>query len=498
MTIPSKGPNYQDSISSGTNYYSNPYREDPGFRKAQRVAVDGARRVDSILSERQRIEQDLQNQFQNNLRLPPGSLLLAFEVGRYIVLAIIMPPYYLLFEAPKWCFEQIKPFLFAGMEKGADLLKQIQSSMVLNLKKLYQLTVKKPSKIIQNLIKKLAKPKSVSQLQDRFTNLPTTILKVALKPLQFLTHRLGEGLTHLRFKERAFRQNFAFQTKHFYPHVKKWTKEKWLQFQNTFQAKLAKIKSTLAPYAQKLDGAVSRAVNATVRKTREGFHSAVAVPLKAVYQFVQKTALQNLWVPLQTAVRETVQNKLKTPIKKALSAIKAPLKKVAKYTTARLESIKVQAVAHLQTIVKAASIPIGFLFNLSLKIIPALQRNLKPFVIPLRHFAPSFKRLGNTLKRGVQRVIDKAGEYLKGKMADLKKWGNKGKEAVKNGAVLVIKKIKQIPENLFQKLRKVIFWLKEMLAKFFKSLKIAFIWVKILVRYSFQQSRGPSELRKKK
>lgn len=485
--------NSPDSIGSGASYYSNLYRQDPGFRQADRVAVDQRRRIDSIQSEHQRIENDMQNQFQNNLRMPPGSVVLAAQVGRFIVMVVFMPPYYVIYKIPTWLFQQAKPYILEGLEKGEELFKLAQSFIILNLKALFQYTVEKPLNVFRKLFKKAAKPTDKAlhketAAQTRLIDQPLILLKAIIKPFQFLAHQLTKVISHTQTKFQEYKKTFTEVFKQFYPNVKKYVSEKLHQFQNTVKTRIEKVTSTLRPYVQKVNAAVNTAVNAVIRKTQETVQNTVVAPVKIVTQFIQKIVVQNMVIPLQTFIKEMVQENIRAPLKRAAAAIAAPFKNMTKQVVARIESIKDSATVHLQNVVKAATaLPMALIANFSAKAIPALQNSVKQFLVPFRRTAAAVKRIGNTIKRGVQRVAEKTGEYLKEKMANLKQWSDKGKKALLKNAEIVLSKVKKVPASLLQRLKRIFSWIRQALAKFYKSLKVVFIWVKILIRYSFQK-----------
>lgn len=482
--------NSPDSISSGAAYYSNPYRQDPGFRQANRVLVDQKRRLDSIQSEQQRLERDLQSQFQNNLRLPPGSLVLAFEVGRYIVLAIFMPPYYIVYEGPKWLFLQIKPFILEGLEKGEEVFKLIQSFIILNLKNLFQLTIEKPLSACQKILQKLTKSKEKGLHKEKTSTHIVDLSKVIFKALSKPFQQLAKIIPYVQAKYQEFKKVFLEQAKVFYPHVKKLIQKTLQQLQNNVQERVEKVKSTLKPYVQKINATFNTVVNAISKKTQEVIQSTLIVPVKTAYQFIQKIAIQNLVVPLQTLLRKIIQEKLVDPFKQTIAAVTEPLKNIAKQVSNHIKEIKERVEVHLQTALKVVSMPIALLTNVYAKAFFALQANVKPLLVPFRHFVSTVKRIGNTLKRGVQRVTEKASDYLKEKMSEFKQWSSKGKKVIQKGAEIVVNKIKQVPINLLQRLKNLLAWIKQVISKFLNSLKIAYIWVKILVRYSFQKPSG--------
>lgn len=472
-------PNNPDTISSGTSYYSNTYRQDHDFRQAERVILDRVRRLDSIQSDQHRLENDLQKQFQNKLRLPPSSIVFVVGVGRFIVLAILMPPYYAMYAAPRWLFLQLKPFILEGMEKGEDLLKMIQSFIILQLNHLFQLVIEKPSGFLQNLFKKFDRPK-----RQKVEKEPNRLMEKTAVFFKTATLHLLQPIKYLKTKVQEFKKNLILQTEHLYPALKKFLKEKGTNFQNVVQKKLENIKTLLAPHFQRLNTGTNRLVNFAIRKVQKGFEKALA-PIKIAYRFLQKTMLEHLIPPLKNYLRGIIEEKIKAPFKKAISTVMAPLKHIAKFTSTQLETLKEHAAMQLQTFLKAASIPMGLFVNSSAKVLSSFSSNIKLSTSSFRHYLASVKRVCNTVGRGMQQLTDKAKSYLKEKMGDLKEWGDKKKKALKKLAAIAITKIKQIYKGLWDRLKRLFLKIREIFTKFCRSLRIAFIWVKILVRYNF-------------
>lgn len=443
--------NRPDSISSGAAYYSNPYRQDPGFRQADRVAVGQRKKVDSI----QKLEKELQNQ------LPPGPIVLAVEVGRYIILAIFLPPYYVLFKAPKWLFLQAKPFILKGLEKGEALLKLVQSFIALHLKNLVQ----KPLKILQKLFK-------LPKMPFRTTEFPARVAKALIKPFQAASHQLKKVIPYFQTKFQALKKTILHQTKQLYPNSKKLIQKALHHLQNRVQKRVEKIK----PYLQKINAALDNVVSAISTKIQKAIQNTFVLPIKTVYQFV----IQKIAIPVKTLIKETIQKKVTDPIKRAITAVVKPVKTIAKHVSNRIQKTKEHVKAQLKRVLKVISSPVGLIQSAYTKAIPPLKAYINSFIVPFLNFTSKTVRIGNTLKRGVQRVAGKGKDYLKEKMAKLKEWGAKGKKVL----LIIFKKIEQIYSSFMQRLKRLLAWIRVALAKIAKFLKIAYIWVKILVRYS--------------
>ena len=91
----------KDTISSANTYYNNQYRFDPGVMQGYQK-IHQREMKDTLETKQQRLERHLETQFQLNQQVPGGKIVIIAMVGKYAILALVMPPVYLLYEGPRW------------------------------------------------------------------------------------------------------------------------------------------------------------------------------------------------------------------------------------------------------------------------------------------------------------------------------------------------------------------------------------------------------------
>lgn len=120
---------YNDSISEWDNY-SNPYDyrnvSHPGV--IQRRAEQYANSKDKLIPAQRKLEMELmQKYFQ---KIPQGQFVLG-KLGKYGFLAIVLPPYFLLYGLPNWIMMQALPTIFKALKvRGKKLCMALTRPIV--------------------------------------------------------------------------------------------------------------------------------------------------------------------------------------------------------------------------------------------------------------------------------------------------------------------------------------------------------------------------------
>ena len=130
---------YRDTISR-CNLYSNPYDAHMTSHPTlvRQRAEEYARSKDVIESAQRRLERGLMQKLL--LKLPTGKFVVVAHLGKYVFLAIILPPYIFLYGLPKWLMTEGMPWVFNVIKKRG---KSLFSSLTKPLKAALQ-SIQKP------------------------------------------------------------------------------------------------------------------------------------------------------------------------------------------------------------------------------------------------------------------------------------------------------------------------------------------------------------------
>lgn len=140
-----KGPSSRDSLSGcNPSAYSNPYeiRNHRNFKPVPPVVKPISK--DTIEISREKLQKDALNRLRHvsKLVILQHSFM---RIGKYLFLAIAMPPFVLLYEIPKWSFVVLIPAMMnlttilwkkvhKGIDKQTKLVTHILNMMVLKIK----------------------------------------------------------------------------------------------------------------------------------------------------------------------------------------------------------------------------------------------------------------------------------------------------------------------------------------------------------------------------
>lgn len=309
---------YKDTISSSHSHYNNQFRMDPGITKGYSIQRQ-ARSIDSIETKQARIERQLQNQFHQNRQLPKGVILVAVQISRYVVLALVIPPYYILYEGPKWMILQMEPFFSAAFEKGAEsffLISTLAVDFWAGLGKIVQGIFKKPKKLIGQMQK--TGEKAIKSFAAQFTE----AFKRQWNPISKFFEKGGKILKECNaFLKKVLQQLPSFSFK----------------FQNPMKGKLDWVKEIRFPKFQKPD-------------FRLYFE-------KAAKKFVKKAAVlaQKVKAPLagiDQKVSVFIENKVVLPLTKAFKIAVKPVELVINRSKRIINFLSEKVQEHTSNMIK--------------------------------------------------------------------------------------------------------------------------------------------------
>lgn len=451
---------YKDTISSGKAYYDNQYRNDPGVIKGYaKIREIGASKVDTIETSQQRLERDLQGQLYNH-----GTILLMAEVGRYTILALVLPPYYLFFEGPKWVLIHLQPYMQLTLEKMGEFLLMIVTfsfDLWAGLGKKLQF-FKRPKNYLKNKIE------LAQQFAHQWKEKITLKLAQILKPVI----RWGEKLQNLLKTYREKKQEAVLRFKTF---------PLWLK--KTFSQKSTHLKAIIMEkcrsFAKKLTSQISKIIN-PVASLVSGMLLKATTPIVQVAKTSAKViqyAILAIVPPLQLWVQENLAN----PIKQAYKAVIAPLEIVKNKIKEGVDFIRNEMVLKAHAVTKQAQ-------NLALAAIVPLQRMAKEgslsLVKKMQEVMNRIKGIKPPIKRMFKLLFDQGKKHGKNAFAKLQKAAifafKKGKVCL-NLALKQIRKIPSLFARVWKHLRK---GLVHIAKRIIWAARLLLAWTKVLLRYS--------------
>ncbi|MGK5594711.1 MAG: hypothetical protein ACSNEK_05055 [Parachlamydiaceae bacterium] len=108
---------YTDSIVSSSHYYTNPYREDADYRKAQGIKAAEKATLDSIESPQQRLERELLEKIISKKKRFSIPFIIFKRLGKFFFIVAFFPPYAIFYSFPRLAFQLLGGFYRAFKDK---------------------------------------------------------------------------------------------------------------------------------------------------------------------------------------------------------------------------------------------------------------------------------------------------------------------------------------------------------------------------------------------
>lgn len=129
---------YRDSIKSSDTYYVNPYREDFDYRRAECARAVKNLSLDRLESTQERIERELLEKIlAKKSKITPASFILLGQLGKFLFLALMLPPYVVFYGMPKLIFKKIAVIASKTSSHVGSYLTQFATKSSLYLNKIY-------------------------------------------------------------------------------------------------------------------------------------------------------------------------------------------------------------------------------------------------------------------------------------------------------------------------------------------------------------------------
>lgn len=290
---------------------------------------------DVLETKQQRLNREMMEKLQSNsFRLPHQTYVVVAQVGKYVFMAIMLPPYLLLYGIPKWLLQGIFPQLFE-IAKGeyyrvgrfltkcskrvTDLMKGVMAQMIGDSLKSARDKAKHVLRIVMDRTKEMIK--SIKNFSDKF------YFKVSFNRRPFKNHfdianqRLEKFLAPVKKGMKA--THAAVKKK-----IKAWSTSLASQFSKKIAAP---IKSWIAP---KLDSGV-KSMRARSQKVLKILESTIQKAKKSIATPFEKSreaakAVAAFIVPLVTQTAQPVINLLAAGWENFNQVVKRAKSRVAK------------------------------------------------------------------------------------------------------------------------------------------------------------------------
>lgn len=472
---------YQDRIESSASIYNNPYRCDPAPARAyESLQRKKPKREDSSETEQQRLERQLMSEFQrNNFRLPLGRFVVIAEAGKFLVLAILLPPYIFFYGMPKWMLEQVAPpiqqtikAIEAGIEKIGLRISAWKGDVFAFVSERLRLRKKKGER----------KKRAV---------------------------REGDNLFKLFYKDmRPYMQAFREQMHALYAQVshrgKSFLKVLKEESYNLFQQSLKNFSSLTTPfvkfgsylqngmthYFELVNFYLKKSFKEALKLSRSTFDKGkeIAKKMYEPFQWIQRstTAVLMPLILLFPPFAAFVEKKVQGALTRSFELSAKPLSVLRSITVQSGQILREKLAQGIRSVWKLFT-PVKRNFQRTLKIaMDAFVKRQKEFIENLQKVAHQIKRIvpplkGIILKIG-SNVLKRGNDFLK----KSKEQAKRGCALFKKGAKWAMAEFQTLPKRIVSVLKRFLLWLYRMLKKMTWGIRIALTWAKILTIHAIK------------
>ncbi len=461
----------RDTISSANAYYNNQFRLDPGFVQGY-AKIHTREMKDTLETKQQRLERHLETQFNLNQQVPSGKIVLIAQVGKYAILAFVMPPFYLFYEGPRWILITIQPFVQVAFEKVGAILLLISTFGI---------------DIWAGLGKKLQvfkKPKDF--VKEKFKNFSNALAK-RVEVLGQKLHQVFQPVNQAMEKFKSYIP--AFQEKkasfvHFLKILPRLLQKKLEGQKDQFKAKFDIFKTFVTKIATQVQIpfiAAQKVLNPVVNtvKSQVSIITKPALNLSTAVFEIAKNAARKI-----AQQSKVIGNAIAVPFNIALKAIEAPIKTAFKRVEGVIKasaSVAKEQVAKLSNVTTAALMPVqrGFVQVKTFAEQSGLSLIQKTKIVLNR-----LKKMEPVIRRVIKTVWDEGKKHAKKGFAKFKKTAVASTQALVKGVSWGIQKIALIPSKLFTLWKKFQKWIRHITKKTIWALRLTLAWTKVLLRHA--------------
>ena len=448
---------YRDSVSK-CEVYSNPY----DTRNLSNEALANHRKEtylngrDHLETTRKRLERQTIDRVLSNNRM-----IIIVQVGKYLFLAIMVPPYILFYGVPKWLFLQGFPLMFAGMKSATQYLNQL----LMNLGKIQTKMMKAITGL--NLMKQLEK------FQKAFKTIQNAIVAI-VNQTQTLTSRMMQPLFKFGRQITSTTEKVANKMNEWNAQLKKAIESTG----NTLTQQIQKAYEWMKPNFNFQFTWMHKGTEATkqfVIQFRQRIQKIVTTPIK----FVGKITHQLLQIPQR--LTQPIINWSKPKIEKVgeiinrvnerLNRIRERTKKITKSIS---ETTKKAFTTITQLIPQNVAQPVINLFvplvNRGRNFIKKIKGTRVTLIERWRQFKKKLNQAKERFKRGYQAII---------------KGIKKGYTSTKKAVLWTTFKIISLSKKLFQLLVRAFFLILMLIRKILTILRKILTFFRIIIVATF-------------
>lgn len=460
---------FRSDIQSCDKAYSNPYRMDP---TAVAVSKKMRKERDSIAPSEQKLLEDfLKSQIIHN-RLPPGATTLIANLGRGLVLMIVMPPFLVLYKTPKWIFEQLSPLLVKAAKEGGEKLGNMLLLILAWPTELYARIQDRLKKALQFRLKKPQTKKGDNLFQLLMKDLRAHGQKI-LTPLRWVAKTINNVQKNIKSTKNAFKEKLQLGNKAFLAFIKQGQQS----IKNGVNEALKKIKQTANSLMPTLK-------NVTI-KALKPLDKLLEVSLGAITQVVQ--AGSKLFAAFSNPLAYFYQHTITEAAKATYKAITKPLEMVSNALSSSATWMKQQAQLVVQPFMNLNAVINDRSQRVKVYAQQTLEKYQRGVVDKMRQVARAMKRLLEPMQIYVRKLWDQSKEGAKKQLQKWQKRANQAALKTKQAAIWLALHVKHFPSLCLKWLRRLYIWTIRLCKKFFWAIRVTFTWMKILLQYSFQK-----------
>lgn len=473
---------YQDRIESSANAYNNPYRQDRdsarGYAALHTFSV-GQR--DTIETQQQRLERHIVQKFtENHFRIPAGKLVAVVQVGRYLILAIVLPPYIFLYGAPKWLLAKLSPLIMQLLSQGNEQFQTLMLRISAWTKDVFGNIL---HRIQERLKKRVEKRKKIRTGDNLFQQLGKDLKKRFDHVKQpFIV--LGQQIAKLHETTKNALKNIKQNVQNHVTNIKDNGIEIALQLaksvQNYSKQTLEKSIVFLKPKidtAQKVLAKIAKVVDRAVEKT--------AKPIIAGFSAVQ-AAIPVIVIP----VWAFLQQRIFEPAKDGAKVVVKPLEVFKGAVIASATWAKERIVSGVGVLMNFGAVAAQRAQQLARAVLKGFDQFQKSFIEKARIVARALKYGFEPVKEYAKKLIERSKEKAR---QHYRRWKEAGKEMLKKakkGTIFIAQKAKRLPGMFYRVLKKLFSHLYHGIKKTLFGIRLVLTWIKILVRYSLEGKVG--------
>lgn len=483
------GPIYQDSLTrcepSSMLYDTIRNPRAPYIPPVQDVV-----KPDTIESTQQRVDREVLERFQGNGRkLPHDSFVAVVHVGKYIFMAIMLPPYLCAYGIPRWILVTAVPQMFQFVKHQSlhvgRFIQDLTSHLVDLMKGMVEQTIGDALKMTQQHAKNLwghltactqSMIHKIVQAATYCQNKLAALQQVCIKPLTAAFEKISNTLQVAFAWTKEVLQKAGLATQ--------------AAAKNVFQALAANILSPVISWLQSPLSKGSEAFQAMAHKmislTADAYSlvQSLMTPMVGALSFVGKQTsqlTQQLWQGYAQPVVSWLQDKVAiaqhalTGVWEKLAEKVTQINHVISEKISEILTPPMEAVARAFQMIPDLAVQAAYwMWGFAPK---PIKHGVKSQFERTRRFGSALKRFGQGFSSGVSGVVS---GVAKGIIVPLQKRWRLLRNLVKLAMRWLHRQLVELPRRV--EIATINLWhiIKRMAKKLILSLRLAFAWIRVI------------------